>query len=311
LSRAGRESPPPRGQAAWSRGGHLGLAALPRTGDHAERPPRRSAVFHAVPLMACPPRRHRRLGGNGQRSPAGPRCSRQAEPGRSSRPLPSGCTHAVDPPRFEHALEPDTCLQARRPHVLLGTVEEAEDGLVGRDEDRAKEVQLTTVSSELTGRRAGARSGLGEFLLGHAWPVALDQVQAPLCAAGHGDHATGARTQMNRVLPYIYAAPPCLCQPRRARPGRRAPGCGYTLGRTRPQVRARGLDNTRPFRTRARGLGTRLATGVPAAGISGRFPEFAGGCGPRQRGGCRARRGSGCQACGRRGRGSPPPFSGS
>jgi len=128
-----------------------------------------------------------------------------AGPGWSSRPLPSGCTHAADPQRLEHPLERDARLQAGRPHVVLGAVEEAEDGLVGRDEDRAKELQLMAVPSELTGRRGCARSGLGELLFGHAWPVALDQVQVPLAAAGHGGHVTGASAEMNQVLPYIYA----------------------------------------------------------------------------------------------------------
>ncbi len=59
-----------------------------------------------------------------------------------------------------------------------------------------------TVPLELTGRRGYARSGLGEFLLGHAWPVALDQVQVLLAAAGHGGHATGASAEMNQVFPY-------------------------------------------------------------------------------------------------------------
>jgi tetratricopeptide (TPR) repeat protein len=92
---------------------------------------------------------------------------------------------AVDPQRLEHPLEEEAGLLVDGPDVGLAAVEEAEDRLVDRDEDRPEKLDVGAISLETRLRLADAAQRVDELLDAYAGPVALDEVALPVPACGH------------------------------------------------------------------------------------------------------------------------------
>jgi hypothetical protein len=104
--------------------------------------------------------------------------------------------------RLEHALEREGSPLTRRPHVCVAAREEAEDGLVRLDKDRAEELHLRAFTAKINRGRVGALDSSGVLPFIDPRPKTLDQI-CPLFLGGrHRCEPTPARQRRNRVFPY-------------------------------------------------------------------------------------------------------------
>lgn len=147
---------------------------------------------------------------------------------------------AIDSHRLVHALVRDAGSLARQPHIGLVPLEEAEAGLVRRDENGAEKAKLVPLPTQLAGGLLSTSGHGGELDCAHPRPVALDEKARLAFVPGHSVDATSAASPSNRAFPYGSVGGRFVCDGHGAVDLARFTRCaGRGRGVSSPSVRER------------------------------------------------------------------------